>query len=48
MKTLFAILILTTLLTGCSTEWGWYVVDPSNKSGLINLKFLLSGYYYTL
>ena len=48
MKTLFAILILTTLLTGCSTEWGWYVVDPSNKSGLINLKVLLSGYYYTL
>ena len=48
MKRLFALLILTTLLTGCSAEWGWYVVDPSNKTGFINLKFLLSGYYYTL
>ena len=48
MERLFALLILTTLLTGCSAEWGWYVVNPSNKTGLINLKFLLSGYYYTL
>lgn len=42
---LFAIL---AGLAGCSAEWGWYVVDPTTKSGAINLKFLLSGYAYTL
>ncbi len=42
---LFACLFL---LGGCSDDWGWYVVDPSTKSGAINLKFLLQGYWYTL
>ena len=35
-------------LTGCSGNWGWYVVNPMTESGLINLKFLLSGLYYTI
>lgn len=36
------------LLAGCSGNWGWYVVDPTTPKGLINLKFMLSGMYYTL
>ncbi|MFT5065993.1 MAG: polar amino acid transport system permease protein [Yoonia sp.] len=44
-------LILATallLLSGCSNNWGWYVVDPSTKNGWINLKFMASGAYYTI
>tara|TARA_Y100000588_G_scaffold117735_1_gene128867 strand:- start:2318 stop:3022 length:705 start_codon:yes stop_codon:yes gene_type:complete len=36
------------MLTGCSGEWGWYVVNPMTESGATNLKFLLSGLYYTI
>ena len=36
------------LLAGCSGNWGWYVVDPTTPKGLINLKFMLSGMYYTI
>ncbi len=34
-----------TLLAGCSssTTWGWYVVNPMNASGWINIKFLIGG-----
>jgi len=39
---------LALLLTGCSGNWGWYVVDPTVPAGWNNLKFLLSGLYYTL
>ena len=44
------LLVCTLLLTlaGCGQDWGWYVVDPSTKSGLINLKFLMSGFWYTI
>jgi len=42
-----AILALALMLTGCSGEWGWYVVNPMTESGATNLKFLLSGLYYT-
>ena len=31
-----------------SYQWGWYVVDPTTKSGLSNLKFLLSGLEQTI
>ena len=44
-------LILTAallLLSGCSNNWGWYVVDPTTKNGWINLKFMASGAYYTI
>ncbi len=36
------------LLTACSGDWGWYVVDPTNPKGLINLKFMISGLKYTV
>lgn len=39
---------LTLLLSGCAGNWGWYVVDPTVPSGWNNLKFLMSGLYYTL
>jgi glutamine transport system permease protein len=39
---------LVLLLSGCSDNWGWYVVDPSTPSGQSNLTFLLSGLYYTV
>ncbi|MCY4261212.1 MAG: ABC transporter permease subunit, partial [Rhodobacteraceae bacterium] len=35
-------------LTGCSADWGWYVVDPGTTQGLNNLRFLTSGLYYTV
>lgn len=35
-------------LSGCSANWGWYVVNPSTKSGWTNLSFLLSGLKYTV
>ena len=43
-----AILAMALMLTGCSGEWGWYVVNPMTESGATNLKFLLSGLYYTI
>ena len=36
------------LLTGCAANWGWYVVNPATTSGAANLRFLLSGLYYTV
>lgn len=41
-------LFLSMTLTGCAGNWGWYVVDPTLPSGFNNLKFLLSGFYYTI
>jgi polar amino acid transport system permease protein len=43
-----AIIASLLVLAGCSGNWGWYVVDPSTPKGLINLKFMLSGMYYTI
>tara|TARA_A200000113_G_scaffold211639_1_gene212478 strand:+ start:59 stop:799 length:741 start_codon:yes stop_codon:yes gene_type:complete len=48
MKKLIILLFLMLFLSGCSDNWGWYVVNPYSKSGWINLKFLMSGYYFTL
>ncbi|MCK0119209.1 amino acid ABC transporter permease [Loktanella sp. F6476L] len=42
------IFVALIALAGCSGNWGWYVVDPSTPKGLINLKFMLSGMYYTI
>jgi glutamine transport system permease protein len=39
---------LVLLLSGCSANWGWYVVNPATKSGMSNLLFLLGGLRYTL
>ncbi len=45
----FTLIIFTALLLGgCSQNWGWYVVDPSTKSGRNNLWFLIDGLYYTI
>jgi glutamine transport system permease protein len=44
----FMIFASLILLAGCSGNWGWYVVDPTNPKGLINLKFMFSGMYYTI
>ncbi len=44
-----AFLVTTAmLLTGCSQQWGWYVVNPSTQTGLTNLKFLIGGLQYTV
>ena len=48
MKKLAILVFLMLFLSGCSDNWGWYVVNPYSKSGWINLKFLMSGYYFTL
>jgi glutamine transport system permease protein len=48
MKKFLILLMLTFLLSSCSGNWGWYVVDPTLPKGMINLKFLISGLYYTI
>ena len=41
MKKLIVVFVLASLLlVGCSAPsntWGWYVVDPSNPNGLVNI-----------
>ena len=36
------------VLTGCSANWGWYVVDPTKPAGQTNLLFLLGGLKFTI
>ncbi len=48
MMRVLLLLSMAALLSGCSAQWGWYVVNPATESGLANLKFLLSGLYYTV
>ena len=48
MKKILTLIALTLLLSGCSGNWGWYVVDPTIPKGMTNLKFLASGLYYTV
>jgi glutamine transport system permease protein len=48
MNRLILLLISLPLLSSCSDQWGWYVVDPTTKTGLTNLKFLLSGLEQTV
>ena len=45
---LFLLVTCFLLLSGCSAEWGWYVVNPTTPAGQSNLQFLLSGLYYTV
>ena len=45
---IICLIIAMLLLSGCSDQWGWYVVNPSTESGRDNLYFLLSGFYYTI
>jgi polar amino acid transport system permease protein len=48
MKKLLAIVAAAILLSGCSTNWGWYVVNPAIPKGMSNLEFLVSGLSYTV
>ena len=48
MKRILAIASFIFVLSGCSGNWGWYVVNPTTKNGLSNLGFLLDGLYYTV
>ena len=48
MKKIIFGAILVLLLSGCSSNWGWYVVNPATKTGSTNLQFLISGLYYTV
>lgn len=48
MKRFLIIAPMVLLLAGCSDNWGWYVVDPTSTSGWNNLKFMLTGAYYTI
>ncbi len=47
IRILFILLILF-FLTSCSNNWGWYVIDPTLPGGFTNIKFLLSGLWYTI
>jgi len=48
MIRILLLICLAVLLSACSGDWGWYVVNPSTKQGMTNLKFLLSGLGYTV
>jgi polar amino acid transport system permease protein len=41
-------LITVLFLSGCSGNWGWYVVNPTTATGQSNLNFMLDGLYYTV
>lgn len=41
---ILTVLFLSLLVSGCaSSNWGWYVVDPTTTTGANNIRFLLSG-----
>jgi len=48
MKKLLTISGFMLALSGCSGNWGWYVVNPTTTNGLSNLRFLVDGLYYTV
>ncbi len=48
MKRILILIPLLFLLSGCSGNWGWYVVDPTTTNGASNLRFMISGAYYTI
>ena len=48
MKKIVTLFVLLLLISGCSGDWGWYVVNPMQANGLSNLKFLFDGFYYTI
>ena len=47
---LLVIMAVMATLSGCGAggNWGWYVVDPTNPSGWVNLKFLAGGFASTI
>ncbi len=48
MKKIAIVIALILLLPACSSEWGWYVVNPATTKGVSNLQFLLSGLKFTV
>jgi polar amino acid transport system permease protein len=48
MKRLLTLGTVLLLLSGCSGNWGWYVVDPTTTNGMNNLKFMATGAYNTI
>ena len=48
MLRIIFILIAVPFLSGCSANWGWYVIDPTLENGNVNLRFLLSGLSETI
>lgn len=48
MKRVSVLVSMLLLLSGCSNNWGWYVVNPTTMSGWNNLTFMASGAYYTI
>ena len=48
MKRILILIPLLFLLSGCSGNWGWYVVDPTTTNGATNLRFMISGAYNTI
>mgnify|MGYP005697077159 FL=1 len=48
MLRIIFIFIAVPFLSGCSANWGWYVIDPTLENGNINLRFLLSGLIETI
>jgi glutamine transport system permease protein len=36
------------MLGGCSSNWGWYVVNPATPTGWRNLLFLVDGLYFPI
>ena len=44
----FTLGAITSLLSGCSGNWGWYVVSPKTSTGRTNLLFLLDGLQWTI
>ncbi|MGI9371241.1 MAG: amino acid ABC transporter permease [Hyphomicrobiales bacterium] len=48
LKTALLLAFCAIAVSGCSANWGWYVVSPNTESGRVNLGFLLGGLKYTL
>ena len=50
LKYIFLLFFLVSFAscTGSSGNWGWYVIDPTTKSGLTNIKFLIGGFGATI
>ncbi len=51
-KCIFLIIVTmpALLLMGCNSDyqWGWYVVNPLNNTGISNINFLISGLTFTV
>ncbi len=48
MKRFLTLAPMAFLLSACSGNWGWYVVNPTTTSGYNNLYFMISGAWNTI